>query len=117
MIKSVGGSDCLKEAVQIRHDVVAVMTIDEAFAAVVDEPAVDVGAALRVASVVLLPASETQTESRGQTWSSRTSICWAQTDRGVPGDPQPAALHLHGGLLLQGVASFMDVVDAHLRLS
>lgn len=34
----------------------------------------------------------------------------------VPGDVQPVALHLHGGLSLQRVDSFVDVVHAHVRL-
>lgn len=35
----------------------------------------------------------------------------------VPGDEQLVALHLHGGLFLQGVSSLMDVVHAQFRFT
>ena len=43
-------------------DVACVVVVDEAFPAVVDEPAVDVGALLPVLSVVLLPSPERHNE-------------------------------------------------------
>lgn len=52
----------LEKAVEIWDDVICVVAFDEALAAVVNEPAVDVGAALLLVAIVLLPAPKnTQT--------------------------------------------------------
>lgn len=53
----------VQEAVEARDDVVGVVAVDEAFTAVVDEPAVNVCAQLVVLPVVFLPAPETQTQT------------------------------------------------------
>lgn len=53
----------LEEAAEIWHDVVCVVAVDEALPAVVNEPAVDVGAVPRVAPVVLLPAPNARTHT------------------------------------------------------
>lgn len=104
----------VEEAVQTGYDVVCVVAVDEALPAVVDKPAVDVGALLRVAPVVLLPAPE---ESKAYRVHNPFVFSVGLVGGTVPGNEQPAALHLHGSFLLQRVESLVDVVHVNLRLS
>lgn len=59
-----GCSERREEAVEVWHDVVGVVAVDEALPTVVYEPAVDAGAAPLIAPVVLLPAPNTHAHTR-----------------------------------------------------